>query len=54
MAKQIIRNKNKVKSFKRVDFQERIIIETRYCRDKKSISDIAKELERPICTLFEK
>lgn len=51
MAKQIIRNKNKVKSFKRVDFQERIIIETRYCRDKKSISDTAKELERPICTI---
>lgn len=35
------------KTFKRIDFKERVIIENRYCIDRKSLSDIAKELERP-------
>lgn len=35
------------RTFKRIDFKERVIIENRYCIDRKSLSVIAKELERP-------
>ncbi|MCX6752132.1 MAG: hypothetical protein NTZ87_01380 [Candidatus Nomurabacteria bacterium] len=33
--------------FERISFKERVIIENRYCVDKKMITDIAKELDRP-------
>ena len=36
----------KRRSFSRLDIRERIIIETRWCIDKKTVSYIAKELNR--------
>ncbi len=41
----------KHKTFTRINYKERIIIENRYCIDKKSISNIAKELHRPTSTI---
>lgn len=41
----------KQRTFSRISFKERVIIENRYCTDKKTISDIAKELNRPVCTI---
>lgn len=38
--------KNK-RVFERISFKERVIIENRYCTDKKKITDIAEELSRP-------
>lgn len=35
------------KTFKRINYKERVIIENRYCIDKESIRKIAKELGRP-------
>ncbi len=35
------------RGFKRIDFKERVLIEARYCIDKKKMSDIARELKRP-------
>jgi IS30 family transposase len=35
------------RTFKRIDFKERVIIENRYCIDKKRLSAIAIELGRP-------
>lgn len=37
----------KERFFERISFKERVIIENRYCIDKKKITDIAKELGRP-------
>lgn len=37
----------KRKTFKRLVYKERVIIENRYCIDKKSMTDIAGELGRP-------
>ncbi len=37
----------KERVFERISFKERVIIENRYCIDKKKITDIAKELVRP-------
>jgi len=49
MANNII--KKKPTKFKRLDFTDRCLIETRYCRDRKSLSDIALEMKRPLCTI---
>ena len=38
---------NKQRIFERISFRERVIIENRYCVDRKNLTDIAKELERP-------
>jgi IS30 family transposase len=35
------------RTFERLNYKERVIIENRYCIDKKSMRDIAKELSRP-------
>lgn len=40
-----------LKTFKRIVYKERVIIENRYCIDKKSISEIAEELNRPKSTI---
>ena len=37
----------KKKTFTRITFEERVIIETRYCKDYKSMRSIAEELNRP-------
>lgn len=37
----------KQRTFNRISYKERVIIENRYCIDKKMISEIAKELSRP-------
>lgn len=42
---------NKHRTFKRIDFRERVIIENRYCVDKKKLNEIAKELHRPISAI---
>ena len=42
----------KRRSFSRLDIKERIIIETRWCIDKKSVSAIAKELNRHRSTVY--
>lgn len=44
--KKLQKSVNKRKTFKRINYKERVIIENRYCIDKKSISEIAKELGR--------
>ena len=36
-----------MKSFSRITYQERVIVEIRYCIDKKSMRSIARELNRP-------
>jgi len=41
----------KQRTFTRISFKERVIIENRYCTDRKTISGIAKELTRPLCTV---
>lgn len=40
------KNKIKKRKFNRINYKERVIIEDRYCRLRKSISSIAKELNR--------
>ena len=42
---------NKRRAFRRIDFRERVIIENRYCADRKKIGEIAKELGRPISAI---
>jgi len=42
---------NKRRTFRRIDFRERVIIENRYCADRKKIGEIAKELGRPISAI---
>lgn len=46
MAKQS-KNIKENKVFQRITYHERCTIETRYCIDRKSVSDIARELKRP-------
>lgn len=41
----------KQRTFSRISFKERVIIENRYCTDRRTLSDIAKELSRPVCTI---
>lgn len=41
------KSSKKQRIFKRISFRERVIIENRYCIDRKSISEIAEELSRP-------
>lgn len=41
----------KKRAFKRLTIQDRDLIEIRYCTDRKSLSSIAKELKRPLCTI---
>lgn len=41
----------KRKRFNRITYRERVIIENRYCVDKKKFSEIAKELNRPTSTI---
>src|SRR3989338_736505 len=41
----------KKRAFERISFKERVIIENRYCVDRKKLVDIAKELERPKSTV---
>jgi len=41
----------KRKTFKRISYKERVIIENRYCTDLKSIKAIARELSRPTSTI---
>ena len=41
------KTKEKQRAFSHISYKERVIIENRYCVDKKTISDIAKELNRP-------
>lgn len=38
-------------SFKRITYHERVTIENRYCIDKRSISSISKELDRPVSAI---
>lgn len=40
-----------MKSFRRITYQDRVIIETRYCVDHKSLRSIALELGRPPSTI---
>lgn len=40
------------RTFRRIDFRERVIIENRYCIDKRRISEIARELNRPTSTII--
>lgn len=46
MAKQS-KNIKESSGFQRITYHERCTIETRYCIDRKSVSDIARELKRP-------
>lgn len=46
MKKTSLRYKKK-RSFQRINYRERVIIENRYCIDRKRISAIARELGRP-------
>ena len=39
------------RTFSRISYKERVIIENRYCIDKKTISNIAKELGRPVSSV---
>lgn len=41
----------KKRLFKRLTIQDRDLIEIRYCIDRKTLSNIAKELKRPLCTV---
>jgi IS30 family transposase len=41
------KKKRKKRIFERISFKERVIIENRYCIDKKKVTDIALELNRP-------
>lgn len=45
--KKLQKNAGGHKTFKRINYKERVIIENRYCIDKKSMQKIAKELNRP-------
>ncbi|RJQ32288.1 IS30 family transposase [Candidatus Parcubacteria bacterium] len=40
------------RSFNRISYKERVIIENRYCIDRKRISEIAKELGRPLSSII--
>lgn len=40
------------RTFSRISYKERVIIENRHCVDKKTISDIAKELNRPVSSVI--
>jgi IS30 family transposase len=39
------------RSFKRITYHERVIIENRYCIDRWTISAISKELKRPVSAI---
>jgi transposase, IS30 family len=41
----------KKKPFSRITYKERVIIENRYCTDKRSVTAIANELRRPLSTI---
>ncbi len=42
------KNTKKCRTFNRISYRERVIIENRYYIDWKSISNIARELKRPV------
>lgn len=44
--KKLQKSVNKRKTFKHISYKERVIIENRYCMDRKSMSEIARELDR--------
>jgi IS30 family transposase len=46
------RTRSKRRSFARIDYQERVKIEQRYCVDYRSLADIARECKRPYSTLM--
>ncbi len=39
------------RTFNRIRYKERVIIENRYCIDWESISNIARELNRPVSAI---
>jgi len=41
------KKKGKRTGFSRLTYKERVVIEQRYCRDRKTMTDIARELRRP-------
>lgn len=41
----------KKRTFKRLTIQDRDLIEIRYCTDKRTVTEIAKELKRPLSTI---
>jgi len=51
MQKSLKKKKQKKRVFERISFKERIIIENRYCIDKKTTTNIALELDRPKSTI---
>ncbi|HMO83177.1 MAG TPA: hypothetical protein PKA42_03345, partial [Candidatus Paceibacterota bacterium] len=46
------KTQTKKHTFKRLTIQDRDLIEIRYCIDKRKLSEIAKELKRPLCTIM--
>ena len=46
--KKLSKKAKEKRTFSRISYKERVIIENRYCVDRKIMSDIAKELGRPV------
>ena len=49
--KKLQKNVKRRKKFKRISFKDRVLIESRYCIDKKSLLKIAEELKRHLSTI---
>jgi IS30 family transposase len=45
--KELRKKRANVRTFNRITYKERVIIESRYCTDWRSLADIARELKRP-------